>query len=167
MVVDDAIVVIENVNRLMEEEHLDPKAAAIKSMEQVTGPVIATTLVLLAMFIPVCFLPGITGEMYRQFGITISVAVAISSVNALTLSPALSAMILRPIDPNAKKFIFFRWFDAGFEKLTAGYGKIVSADRAAHFADDRLLCGSAFLCVQLFNHRRPASSRTRIRASSS
>ena len=152
VVVDDAIVVIENVNRLMEEEHLDPKAAAIKSMEQVTGPVIATTLVLLAMFIPVCFLPGITGEMYRQFGITISVAVAISSVNALTLSPALSAMILRPIDPNAKKFIFFRWFDAGFEKLTAGYGKIVSP--IVRRTSLMIVCyaGLAFLCVQLFNH---------------
>ncbi|MDD3886521.1 MAG: multidrug efflux RND transporter permease subunit [Victivallaceae bacterium] len=126
IVVDDAIVVIENVNRLMEQEHLSPKAAAIKSMEQVTGPVIATTLVLLAMFVPVCFLAGITGEMYRQFGITISVAVVISSINALTLSPALSAMLLRPIAANRRKFVFFRWFDALFERLTSGYGRVVA-----------------------------------------
>ncbi len=121
IVVDDAIIVIENINRLMEEEKLDPKAAAIKSMEQVTGPVVATTLVLMAMFIPVCFLPGITGEMYRQFGITISVAVLISSINALSLSPALSAMLLKPVVGERKKFFLFAWFDKGFEKLTSGY----------------------------------------------
>ncbi len=127
IVVDDAIVVIENINRLMDEEKLSPKDAAIKSMEQVTGPVIATTLVLLAMFIPVCFLPGITGEMYRQFGITISVAVVISSINALTLSPALSALILKPAGDGAprRKFIFFRWFDRFFDAMTRGYGKLV------------------------------------------
>lgn len=127
IVVDDAIVVIENVSRLMEEEHLPPKEAALKSMKQVTGPIIATTSVLLAMFVPVCFLPGITGVMYRQFGITISVAVFISMINALTLSPALCALLLKPVDPNRRKFFFFRWFDAGFEKLTHGYSAIVKS----------------------------------------
>ena len=127
IVVDDAIVVIENVSRLMEEEHLPPKEAALKSMKQVTGPIIATTSVLLAMFVPVCFLPGITGEMYRQFGITISVAVFISMINALTLSPALCALLLKPVDPNRRKFFFFRWFDAGFDKLTRGYSSIVKS----------------------------------------
>ncbi len=152
VVVDDAIVVIENVNRLMEEEGLAPKAAAIKSMEQVTGPVIATTLVLLAMFIPVCFLPGITGEMYRQFGITISVAVLISSINALTLSPALSAILLRPLDTHRRKFFLFRWFDAGFEKLTAGYIRVVSPIIRRAFL--MLLCyaGLGYLCFALYNH---------------
>lgn len=127
IVVDDAIVVIENVSRLMEEEHLPPKEAALKSMKQVTGPIIATTSVLLAMFVPVCFLPGITGVMYRQFGITISVAVFISMINALTLSPALCALLLKPVDPNRRKFFFFRWFDAGFDKLTRGYSSIVKS----------------------------------------
>lgn len=127
IVVDDAIVVIENVSRLMEEEHLPPKEAALKSMKQVTGPIIATTSVLLAMFVPVCFLPGITGVMYRQFGITISVAVFISMINALTLSPALCALLLKPVDPNRRKFFFFRWFDAGFDKLTCGYSSIVKS----------------------------------------
>ena len=125
IVVDDAIVVIENVNRLMEEEHLSPKQAAVKSMEEVTGPVIATTAVLLAMFIPICFLPGITGEMYRQFGITIAVSVVISSVNALTLSPALCSILLKPVEPGGKKFFLFRWFNDGFERLTGGYIRLV------------------------------------------
>ncbi|MCR9256150.1 MAG: multidrug efflux RND transporter permease subunit [Alphaproteobacteria bacterium] len=94
LVVDDAIVVVENVQRLMEEEGLDRKAAAIKAMQQVTGPVIATTLVLLAVFGPVALLPGITGQLYEQFAVTLSGAVVISSINALTLSPALCATIL-------------------------------------------------------------------------
>jgi hydrophobe/amphiphile efflux-1 (HAE1) family protein len=127
IVVDDAILVIENVNRLMNEEKLSPRDAAIKTMEQVTGPIVATTLVLLAMFIPTCFLPGITGEMYRQFGITISVAVLISAVNALTLSPSLSALLLRPIRQGQKKWFPFRWFDFGFDKLTGGYTILVGS----------------------------------------
>ncbi|MBO5202601.1 MAG: efflux RND transporter permease subunit, partial [Lentisphaeria bacterium] len=98
-------------------------------MEQVTGPVIATTAVLLAMFVPVCFLPGITGVMYRQFGITISVAVLISTVNALTLSPALSACLLKQPE-NGKtlaenKFIVFRKLDEWFDKFTNGYTWLV------------------------------------------
>lgn len=128
IVVDDAIVVIENVNRLMIEEKLPPMAAAIKTMEQVTGPVIATTLVLLAMFIPICFMPGITGEMYRQFGVTISVAVVISAINALTLSPAMSALILRPPgDVPKRKFFFFRWFDFFFGKISSAFSVVVNS----------------------------------------
>ena len=128
IVVDDAIVVIENINRLMEEEKLPPKEAAIKSMEQVTGPVIATTAVLLAMFIPVCFLPGITGEMYRQFAVTISVAVTISSVNALTLSPALSAILLKPLraGEEQRKFILFRAFNWFFDRLSGRYSGVAN-----------------------------------------
>ena len=127
VVVDDAIVVIESVSRLMDEEHLSPREAAIKTMRQVTGPCIATTLVLLAMFVPVCFLSGVTGVMYRQFGITISVAVSLSTVNALTLSPALCSLILKPVDPNRGKFIFFRWFDSMFNWMTAKYSVIVKS----------------------------------------
>ncbi len=96
LVVDDAIVVVENVQRVMVEERLGPKEAAARAMEQVTGPIIATTLVLIAVFVPVGFLPGITGELYKQFAVTITVAVIISAVNALTLSPALCATLLRP-----------------------------------------------------------------------
>lgn len=96
VVVDDAIVVIENVERLMKEEGLDGVQATLKAMEQVTGPIIATTLVLMAVFVPVGFMPGITGEIYKQFSVTISSAVFISSINALTLSPALCAVLLKP-----------------------------------------------------------------------
>lgn len=95
IVVDDAIVVIENVERIMQEEGLSPKDATVKSMQQVTGPVIATTLVLLAVFVPVGFMPGITGELYKQFSVTIACAVLISSLNALTLSPALCGALLK------------------------------------------------------------------------
>ena len=94
IVVDDAIVVIENVERILEEEKLPIQQAVTKAMTEVTGPVIATTLVLLAVFVPVGFMPGITGELYKQFSVTISVAVIISSINALTLSPALCVSLL-------------------------------------------------------------------------
>ncbi len=96
LVVDDAIVVVENVQRVMQEEGLDGPRATHKAMGQVTGPVIATTLVLFAVFVPVGFMPGITGRLYQQFAVTISTAVLISTVNALTLSPALCATLLRP-----------------------------------------------------------------------
>ncbi len=123
IVVDDAIVVIENVNRLMDEEGLPPKDAAKKTMEEVTGPVIATTLVLLAVFVPVCFLPGITGQLYRQFAVTISISVVISSINALTLSPALSGCLLKP--GKKKVWLPFVWFNKFFDGLTKGYSKLV------------------------------------------
>ena len=96
IVVDDAIVVVENVERIIAEEGLPPKEATAKAMQQITGPVIATTLVLLAVFVPTIFMPGITGRLYSQFAVTISVAVVISSINALTLSPALCGLVLRP-----------------------------------------------------------------------
>ena len=96
LVVDDAIVVVENVQRVMQEENLCPRDAAIKAMGQVTGPIISTTLVLLAVFVPVGFIPGITGQLHKQFAVTISTAVLLSALNALTLSPALCAAFLRP-----------------------------------------------------------------------
>jgi hydrophobe/amphiphile efflux-1 (HAE1) family protein len=96
LVVDDAIVVVENVQRIIQDEGLDPKAATIRAMDQVFGPVISTTLVLLAVFVPVGFLPGITGKLYQQFAVTISTAMLFSTLNALTLSPALCAALLRP-----------------------------------------------------------------------
>ena len=126
IVVDDAIIVVENVNRIMEEEGLDPIKATEKTMDQVTGPVIATTLVLMAVFVPVAFLPGITGVLYRQFAVTISISVLISSVNALTLSPALCASLLKPPHESRKKFIFFVWFDKIFDWITKRYNKLVS-----------------------------------------
>ncbi len=95
LVVDDAIVVVENVHRLMEEEGLQAREATIKSMEQVTGPIVATTLVLLAVFVPIAFVPGLSGQLYKQFAVTICVSVIISALCALTLSPALCALMFK------------------------------------------------------------------------
>jgi HAE1 family hydrophobic/amphiphilic exporter-1 len=109
LVVDDAIVVVENVHRLMEEEKLDPKAAAVKAMSQVSGPIIATTLVLLAVFVPITFMPGITGQLYKQFGATICISVVLSAINSLTLSPSLCGVFLR--QPKIIKHGPFAWFN--------------------------------------------------------
>ena len=96
IVVDDAIVVVENVERVLEEEPLlTPAEATLKAMRQITGPIIAITLVLLSVFVPVAFIPGISGQLFRQFAVTISVAMLISALNALSLSPALCALVLR------------------------------------------------------------------------
>lgn len=123
IVVDDAIVVVENSARNIDEHGLAPKEAAIRAMEEVSGPVVATTLVLLAVFVPTAFLSGITGEIYRQFALTISAATFISSINALTMSPALCALLLRPSP--AKKNVLFRKFDAAFDVATGGYMRLV------------------------------------------
>jgi multidrug efflux pump len=97
IVVDDAIVVVENVERVMEEEpHLSPKEATRKAMAEITGPILAITLVLLSVFVPVAFIPGISGELFRQFAVAVSVSMVISAINALSLSPALCSVLLRP-----------------------------------------------------------------------
>jgi len=119
VVVDDAIVVVENVQRIMEEEGLEAAPATLKAMQQVTGPVIATTLVLLAIFIPVGFLPGITGQLYKQFAVSISAAVLLSTVNALTLSPALCATLLRR--PQAIRRGPLAWFSRTLDVSRKGY----------------------------------------------
>ncbi len=119
IVVDDAIIVIENVERIMTEHNKTPKEAALLAMEEVTGPIIAIVLVLSAVFIPVAFLGGLTGEMYRQFAITIVVSVVISGIVALTLTPALCATLLKPNHRPPGKF--FQRFNRGFRGLTEGY----------------------------------------------
>jgi len=120
IVVDDAIVVVENVERIMHEEHLPVREATIKAMEEVTGPVIAIVLVLAAVFLPVAFLGGLTGVMYQQFAVTIAISVAISGLVALTFSPALCRLMLKP-GHGAKTTGPFGWFNRAFDKLTAGY----------------------------------------------
>jgi HAE1 family hydrophobic/amphiphilic exporter-1 len=122
IVVDDAIVVVEATITHM-ERGLDRRAAAIKAMSEVSGPVVATTLVLLAVFVPAAFLPGITGQLYRQFALTIAVATVFSSINALTMSPALAALVLRL--PPDKKNAFFRGFDSLFRKTENGYTSMI------------------------------------------
>jgi multidrug efflux pump len=120
IVVDDAIVVIENVERVMRTQGLNAREASIKAMEEVTGPIIAIVLVLCAVFVPVGFLGGLAGQMYKQFAITIAVSVVISGIVALTLSPALCALLLKPghHEPAAP----FRVFNRFFDKATEGYG---------------------------------------------
>ena len=119
LVVDDAIVVVERVLHLMEHEHLDHKAATIKAMEQVSSAIIATTLVLLAIFVPIGFMGGIVGKIYQQFAVSISAAVLFSAVNALTLSPALCAAMLQVIKP--KQHGPLRWFNTGLDRARNGY----------------------------------------------
>lgn len=122
IVVDDAILVIENCDRHMRDDPtMTAKQAALVTMEEVGGAIIATTLVLLAVFVPVAMLPGITGEMYRQFAVTICVAVVFSSLNALTLSPALCSLLLQPGEK--KEARWYRAFLSGFGRLTLGYDR--------------------------------------------
>ncbi len=113
LVVDDAIIVVENVHRIMHDEGLAPPAAAIRAMGQVTGPIIATTLVLFAVFVPVGFMPGITGQLYKQFAVTMCTSVLISAICALTLSPALCATVLRPPRPHTRGP--FGWFNRSLD----------------------------------------------------
>ncbi len=122
IVVDDAIVVVEATTAYM-EKGLNRREAAIKAMEEVSGPVIATTLVLLAVFVPAAFLPGITGQLQRQFAMTIAIATLFSTINALTLSPALAGLVLKL--PPEKKNFFFRGFDKFFQKTGNGYTTVV------------------------------------------
>ncbi|WP_348760612.1 multidrug efflux RND transporter permease subunit [uncultured Salinisphaera sp.] len=119
LVVDDAIIVIENIERIMTEEKASPRQASIKAMEEVTGPIIAVTFALNAVFVPVGFLGGLSGQMYSQFAITIAVSVLISALVALTLTPALCALFLKP--SKESKNWFFRKFNNGFDRLSRAY----------------------------------------------
>jgi multidrug efflux pump len=148
IVVDDAIVVVENVERNMAEFHLSPKEAAHRAMEEVTGPVIAVVLVLSAVFVPVAFLGGMTGQLYKQFAITIAISVAISGLVALTLSPALAALLLKPGEHGDQRTdllyrFFFGPFNRGFDWVTHGYAESV------RFVTKRILLGLALFAVML------------------
>ena len=133
IVVDDAIVVVENVERIMDEENLSPYLATKKAMEGLVGAIIATSLVLAAVFVPVSFLPGITGQLYRQFTITIVVSVLLSTVVALTLSPVMCSLILKKEDPNKRKNVVFRrineWLGLGTNKYVILIKRILGNPR--------------------------------------
>src|SRR5207253_7046330 len=121
LVVDVAIVVVEAVERHI-EEGLPPKAAAFKAMEEISGPVIGIALVLSAVFVPTAFIPGITGRLYQQFAVTIAISVILSAFNALTLSPALAALLLKPkTESGGLLRKFFDWFNRQFGRATDGY----------------------------------------------
>ncbi len=140
IVVDDAIVVLENVERLMSEHGMSPRAAAKEAMREVSSAIVAIVLVLCAVFVPVAFLGGIAGQLYKQFAVTISVAVVISGIVALTLTPALCALILRSQDSEPHRF--FKYFNAGVVRATNGYTNIVG--RMLHH---RVASGLAFVVV--------------------
>lgn len=125
IVVDDAIIVVENVSRHI-EDGLSPKEATLVAMKEVSGPVVGVVLVLLAVFVPTAFIGGITGELYKQFALTIATATVLSGLNALTLSPALCALILRPKNKKEGNFFIYRYFNKGFDKLTHGYVRLVT-----------------------------------------
>lgn len=133
IVVDNAIVVVEAVHAKMHEKHLDAKTATKEAMGEITGAILAITLVMSAVFIPVAFLDGPVGVFYRQFSITMAISIVISGINALTLTPALCALMLKPIDPNKKKSLMQRFFDGfnkRYDKLSGRYkwllGKIAN-----------------------------------------
>src|SRR5262249_10635833 len=126
LVVDDAIVVVEAVEHHI-AQGLSPKDATLRAMEQVSGPVVAIALILVAVFLPTAFIPGITGRLYQPFSITIALSVIISAFNALTLSPALAAMLLRhKTQAKGPLSRFFGWFNRIFGRATDGYVRVCS-----------------------------------------
>ena len=149
IVVDDAIVVLENIERLMAEEKLSPIKAAIKSMEQVSAAVVAIVLVLCAVFVPVAFMGGIAGELYRQFAVTVTIAVVISGVVALTLTPALCAIILNPKSIHSK---FFDRFNSGFNKLTHFYINVVNGTLSHRLIGGVVFVGIVITSIFLFKY---------------
>jgi multidrug efflux pump len=125
ILVDDAIIVVENVERIMSEEGLPPKEAAYKAMGQITGAIIGITLALMAVFVPMAFFPGSVGIIYRQFSVTMVSAIGISAFLALSLSPALCGVLLKPSVGHHEKRGLFRWFNFGMTAATTGYGRFV------------------------------------------
>ena len=156
IVVDDAIVVVENVEHIMATEGLSPYEATKKAMTGLTSPIIATSLVLAAVFVPVSFLGGITGQLYRQFTVTIVVSVLLSAVVALTLSPVMCSLILRPAKKDEKKNIVFRKIN---EWLATGNDKFVSVIGVTIKNKKRVLVGfvSMIAVILVINHLMPSS----------
>lgn len=144
IVVDDAIVVIENVERLMHEKNMSPRAAAFEAMREVSGALIAIVLVLCAVFIPVSFLGGIAGALYKQFAVTVAIAVILSGVVALTLTPALCALFLKP---EKAKNRFFSGFNRGFDKITSLYLFVVKKLLAHRVVGVSILAATVFSIV--------------------
>ena len=124
IVVDDAIVVVENATRIIDEGELGPRQATEKAMEEITGPIIGVVLVMMAVFIPTTMIGGISGELYKQFALTIATATLLSGFNSLTLTPALSALLLRPTKKGKEKG-FFRWFNKGYDAVQRAYDRTV------------------------------------------
>jgi HAE1 family hydrophobic/amphiphilic exporter-1 len=156
LVVDDAIVVVEAVEHHI-EEGMSPKDATFKAMEEISAPVVGIALVLSAVFIPTAFIPGITGRLYQQFAVTIAISVCLSAFNALTLSPALSALLLRPRSRSRGLLRrFFDWFNRSFARATDAYvwGASVLIRKSAIAFALLLACGGL---AAFFGARLPSS----------
>ncbi len=141
MVVDDAIVVVENVERLMARDHLSPKDATVKAMSEIGSSLVAVVLVMASVFVPAAFLPGTTGQLYKQFAITIVISVSISGFVALTLTPAMCAVLLKHTEPKTRGF--FGWFNRQVDHVTQGFG------HAVVFVIKRMVVAFALLAVLL------------------
>ena len=151
IVVDDVILVVENVEVIMEKEpDLTVPQVVKKAMIELIGPIISTTLVLVAVFVPVSMLPGITGALYQQFALTISFAVMVSSLNALTLSPALSSIIIKRRKKGEEKFIFFKKFDTIFDWITQKYTTAITYIIKVRYIALGLIIGVFYLTYYLF-----------------
>ena len=148
MVVDDAIVVVENVERNMHEHGLAPRAATIKSMDEIASSLVAVVLVMASVFVPAAFLPGTTGQLYKQFAITIVVSVAVSGFVALTLTPAMCALMLRQRPPPKRGF--FAWFNRQVDAITRGFGHAVEFTIKRATVALVLLAGFLYLIYHLF-----------------
>lgn len=150
IVVDNAIIVLENVDRLIKEQGMKAREASIETMKQVAGAVVSSTLVLVAVFAPVTFLGGLTGELYRQFAVTIAVSVVVSGVVALTLTPAMCALLLDKQTHSVAKP--FQWFNAGFDRLTNGFSWLVG--KLLRHAVIGVLLFAGVIAVTLFTMSR-------------
>jgi hydrophobic/amphiphilic exporter-1 (mainly G- bacteria), HAE1 family len=156
IVVDDAIVVVEGVTHKMETEGVDAKHGAIDAMKELTSPIVGITLVLMSVFIPAGFMPGITGQMYAQFALVIAATALISAISALTLSPTQCALFLKPAKAGTKKNIIFRAFDKAYYPLEAAYVRLIQrmVARAGFYA----LCGLGLILLAIFGLSRIPSA---------
>ncbi len=146
IVVDDAIVVVEDCARILKQGKSTPREAALQAMTELQGPIVGEVLVLLSVFIPTAFISGITGELYKQFALTIAVSTAFSGFNALTFTPAMCALFLKP-KTGESRFFIYRWFNKGFEAVRSRYNGLVGRmlrRPALALAIFALICGAAF-----------------------
>lgn len=147
IVVDDAIVVVEDCSRILDEGKSTPHDAARQAMDELQGPIIGEVLVLLSVFVPTAFISGITGQLYKQFALTIAVSTAFSGFNALTFTPAMCALFLRPSKPGGSRFFLFKWFNRAFDSTNRGYTRLVTRmlqRPGVAFLVFVLICGAAF-----------------------
>ena len=151
IVVDDAIVVVENATRIIDEEGLSPREATEKAMDEITSPIVGVVLVMLAVFIPTTMVGGISGELYKQFALTIATATLLSGFNSLTLTPALSALLLRPTK-GRKQGWFFTWFNRGYDAMQRGFDRCVEFLLRRAWIAAITFCAMVALAIYMFTN---------------